>query len=300
MSDSDKQNDPDLIPADELTPLEMGDNSKEVSDEDRDEAQSIKNEAMDAQREGKLEDALNLFTKAIQKNPKSGLFYAFRAQVLLELKRPNAAIRDCDAAIKINPDSAKPYKIRGRANRVLGNYEVALRDVQQGQKLDFDETTQKLEAELKPRAEVFIQKKLEAEREAREKEKQEREERIKKVQEARAEAARKAKEEEEKAEQGGFGGADTPFGLPPDIINKILSDPEMMEAMNDPEFMTKLGDIQSDPANIAKYQNDAKVMNLVKKFSSLFSDQFNQFGGGAAQEEAEDQTPNVPSVEEVD
>ena len=31
------------------------------------------------------------------------------------MSKPNAAIRDCDRAIEINPDSAHSYKWRGRA-----------------------------------------------------------------------------------------------------------------------------------------------------------------------------------------
>ena len=35
------------------------------------------------------------------------------------MEKPNAAIRDCDEAIKINADSAQPYKWRGRAHRLI-------------------------------------------------------------------------------------------------------------------------------------------------------------------------------------
>lgn len=31
-------------------------------------------------------------------------------------------IRDADHAIKLNPDSAKAFKVRGKANRALGKY----------------------------------------------------------------------------------------------------------------------------------------------------------------------------------
>ena len=37
--------------------------------------------------------------------------------VFVRLQKPNAAIRDCDQAIKMNADSAQPYKWRGKANR---------------------------------------------------------------------------------------------------------------------------------------------------------------------------------------
>lgn len=37
----------------------------------------------------------------------------------IRMQKPNAAIRDCNEAIKINPDSAQPYKWRGRARRLF-------------------------------------------------------------------------------------------------------------------------------------------------------------------------------------
>lgn len=47
----------------------------------------------------------------------SALLYAKRAECYLKLKKPNAAIRDCDAALGLNPDSAKAFKARGVAHR---------------------------------------------------------------------------------------------------------------------------------------------------------------------------------------
>jgi len=35
----------------------------------------------------------------------------------VRLQKPNAAIRDCNKAIELNPDSAQPYKWRGKAHR---------------------------------------------------------------------------------------------------------------------------------------------------------------------------------------
>ena len=39
------------------------------------------------------------------------------SSVFIQMKKPNAAKRDCDRAISINPDSAQPYKWRGKANK---------------------------------------------------------------------------------------------------------------------------------------------------------------------------------------
>jgi len=308
--------DPEVIPPDNDPPLETPDESKEVTDEMRDEATNLKIEAMNASSEGKNEEALSLLTKAIRMNPHAGILYASRAQLLLVMKKPNAAIRDCNQAIKIAPDSAKGYKMRGRANRLLGNYEAALRDYQQGQKLDFDENTKKLESEIKPRAEALLSRKAKEERLQREKEAKEKDELRKQRQQAQKEAAERASREESDSMpdfggmpgmKGGMPGG-MPFGMSPEVLQKIMSDPEMMQAMQDPTFMAKLQEIQRNPANISKYQNDPTVQRLIKKFSTLFGGQ--QQGGmggmGGMGGEEDDFPPdleeeeNFPSSEDVD
>ena len=92
---------------------------------------------------GDLEKAVVHFTNAILNNPNSALLYAKRARYVyslshlvisplsplmlpplspslpstyVKLKKPNAAIRDCTEAIKMNPDSAQGYKWRGKAH----------------------------------------------------------------------------------------------------------------------------------------------------------------------------------------
>ena len=71
--------------------------------------------------------------------------------VFIKLKKPNAAIRDCDEAIRINPDSAQGYKWRGRAHLLLGHWEEAAKDLQTACKLDFDEDADEWLREIKPK-----------------------------------------------------------------------------------------------------------------------------------------------------
>ncbi len=66
--------------------------------------------------------------------------FASRALCLLALRRPIACIADCDAALTINPDSAKAHKIRGKALRYLGRWEEAEKALAQAQVIDFDES----------------------------------------------------------------------------------------------------------------------------------------------------------------
>jgi len=47
----------------------------------------------------------------------SKVCWLFLNSIYVKLQKPNAAIRDCDKAIEMNPDSAQPYKWRGKAHR---------------------------------------------------------------------------------------------------------------------------------------------------------------------------------------
>lgn len=51
--------------------------------------------------------------------------YSF-CSVLLKLEKPNAAIRDANRALELNPDQPLAYKIRGRANRWDGPWSKRL------------------------------------------------------------------------------------------------------------------------------------------------------------------------------
>lgn len=56
-------------------------------------------------------------------------------QLLLKMKRPVGAIRDCDEALKLNSDYGRAYRIRGTAHRYLGNWEDAHNDIETGQRV---------------------------------------------------------------------------------------------------------------------------------------------------------------------
>ena len=187
--------------------------------------------ASDAMGAGDYAKAVELYTTALSLMP-SPLTFAKRAECYLKLSKPNAAgaspgrlpvlvppqpfsqapwllraVRDCDAALKLNPDSAKSYKVRGKAKRLLGDYEAAVKDLGTGQNADFDEMTQEALDEVKPFASRAMARRAKTARKAAEKEKKERMKRV-----ARAkkeyEAQKKAEEEEKKAQGGMPGGSE--------------------------------------------------------------------------------------------
>ncbi|KAM6904491.1 hsc70-interacting protein [Xenentodon cancila] len=261
-----------VIEPDNDDPQEMGEfENIEVTEEMMDQANEKKVEAINALGEGDLQKALDLFTDAIKLNPRVAILYAKRASVFIKMQKPNAAIRDCDRAISINPDSAQPYKWRGKAHRLLGHWEEAARDLATACKLDYDEDASAMLKEVQPKANKIIDHRRKYERKREERELREKQERIKK---AREEHARTQREEEARQFGGGFfpGPAGFPGGAPPGMpgLGDLFKDPELLNAMKDPEVMAAFQDVAQNPANISKYQNNPKIMALVTKLSAKF------------------------------
>lgn len=134
----------------------MGDLSVEPTEEQMNESQEKRSEAMAAYSEQDYQKAVDLYTEAIQMNPQAALLYAKRGQVFLALKKPNACIRDCDRAIELNPDSAAAFKFRGRANQLIGKFEEAASDLRLACKLDFDDQVNLWLAEVTPNVSIVL------------------------------------------------------------------------------------------------------------------------------------------------
>ncbi|KAF4080828.1 hypothetical protein AMELA_G00175820 [Ameiurus melas] len=264
---------------------DMGDyENLEVTEEMMDQANEKKMEAIDALGEGELQKSLDLFTDAIKLNPRSAILYAKRASVYIRMQKPNAAIRDCDRAIDINPDSAQPYKWRGKAHRLLGHWEEAAKDLATACKLDYDEDTSAMLKEVQPKANKIQEHRRKYERKREEREVRERQERVKKAREEHEKAQREQEARQQAGGGAGGGGAQggfpgfpgaggfpggAPFGMPG--LQELFNDPEVLMAMKDPEVMAAFQDVAQNPANISKYQGNPKIMALINKLSSKFS-----------------------------
>ncbi|XP_070332512.1 LOW QUALITY PROTEIN: hsc70-interacting protein-like [Odocoileus virginianus] len=272
-----------VIEPDTDAPQEMGDENVEITEEMMDQANDKKVAATDALNDGELQKAIDLFTDAIKLNPRLVL-YAKRASVFIKVQKPNAAIRDCDRAIEINPDSAQPYKWRGKAHRLPGHWEEAAHDLALACKLDYDEDASAMLKEVQPRAQKIAEHRRKYERKREEREIKERLERVKK---AREEPERAQKEEEARRQSGSQCGS-SPGGFPGGMpgmgggmpgmpgmpgLSEILRDPEVLAAMQDPGVMVAFQDVAQNPANMSEYQSNPKVMNLISKLSAKFGGQ---------------------------
>ena len=64
---------------------------------------------------------------------------------------------------------------------------------------------------------------------------------------------------------------------PEDMISKMMSNPELTMAFQNPKVQAAIMDCSSNPMNITKYQDDPEVMTVFQKISELFP---NPPGGG--------------------
>lgn len=133
--------DPDLIPAEEDEfPPGPAPRHGEPTDRQREASGRAMRSAAWALEQGDHASALEHYTRALQAGGVTALMLVKRAELLLKLRRPSAALVDCTAAIKANPNCGKAYNVRGCTNRSLGRWEDAHRDLVMGQALDYDDS----------------------------------------------------------------------------------------------------------------------------------------------------------------
>jgi tetratricopeptide (TPR) repeat protein len=89
--------------------------------------------------EGKYEEAISSFDKALKQNPDLADAYHYRGQAYYKLDRYPSAIVDYNKVLQINPENAEAYHHRGQAYSSSGNYDQAIVDYSKaiGLKPDF-------------------------------------------------------------------------------------------------------------------------------------------------------------------
>ena len=112
----------------------------DLTEAETDALMDVKAAAAEALANGDLDAAIAKFTEVLMKAP-SPLVYAKRADAYVKQRKCVSAVRDCDAALEMNPDSAKALKTRGLARRYLGHWTRAQLDLARGQSIDYDEQT---------------------------------------------------------------------------------------------------------------------------------------------------------------
>ena len=57
---------------------------------------------------------------------------------------------------------------------------------------------------------------------------------------------------------------------PQDAISKLMGDPELAMAFQNPKIQQAVMDCSSNPNNIVKYQSDPEIMNVFMKLATMF------------------------------
>ena len=265
-------------------------------------------------------EALDLYTEALQAEAAtaclSATTLAKRAEVLLKLERPAAAINDCDAALKLNPDSCRALKTRGKVRAALGEFVEANLDLSKAQSIDFDPDLASLCAEVKAKAAETSAKQREKERAAElEKKKKAAAERHRRAQEAQARSAPPPPS----GGMPGMGGG-MPAGVPPGMAGMaqgMMNDPDVMAAMSNPKVMAAFQEMMAggapNPAKMMQYMQDPDVGPVLQKMMGKFGGGMGGMpgmpggmggmgGGGfdAGAPDIEEVGEDLPDLEEVD
>lgn len=179
---------------------------QELDDQALDKQQELKAASAELADEQDFEKAMNKLTEAIAIGCATALMYGRRAELLMRLNRPRAALRDCGRALELNPDSGKAYKTRARANAKLKHWAAAHADFQEGLKIDYDDATYEeslsVAAKMKEITAVATARRVkeEADKERKQAREQElREQRARQQQEQQKAEADAAKAKEEQA-----------------------------------------------------------------------------------------------------
>ncbi|XP_045529820.1 serine/threonine-protein phosphatase 5-like [Pieris brassicae] len=101
-----------------------------VSQEDIEAAEKYKNEANECFKKQHYNNAIELYSKAIEKNPKNAIYYGNRSISNLKLENFGYALSDATKAICLDKTYIKAYYRRAAANMSLGKYKQALMDFQ--------------------------------------------------------------------------------------------------------------------------------------------------------------------------
>ena len=116
----------------------------DVGEVGEEQAMEAKMEAAEAAGNGEHEKAVAAYSIALKAMP-SALMFAKRAESLLKLGRPAAAVADCDRALEVNPDSGKAYKVAAKAYTQMGEWELAYARVCTYLKIDYEDDAAELQ-----------------------------------------------------------------------------------------------------------------------------------------------------------
>jgi len=190
------------------------------------EAEEFKSKGNDALQAGKLTEAIENYTKAINADGTNHVYYSNRSAAFLKKGDANNALEDANSTIAINPDFPKGYSRKGAALHALKRYNDAIAAFEQGlAKFPND-------AALK----------------------------------SGLESAKRDKDGPPRPAFSGAGGGMSPgmshlFG--DQLIQRIMLNPKTRPYLSDKEFMAKIQRLQKDPNSLTQMLSDPRIMEVL-------------------------------------
>lgn len=121
---------------------------KEPSEEDKKNADLKKNEGNAKMGQRQYDEAIKLYTEAIELNGKNAIYYSNRAAAYSQSNQHEKAIEDALKAVEINPQYSKGYSRLAHAQYCLGKFEEAVKSYEKVLELDPNNSSIKQSLEL--------------------------------------------------------------------------------------------------------------------------------------------------------
>ncbi|KAL9654065.1 hypothetical protein ABK040_011609 [Willaertia magna] len=188
-------------------------------------------------KEKNFKDAAIFYGKAIElSDGESAILFIKRAECLLQLNKPLSVRRDCDIAIRLNPEAGKAYRLRGKAYISLGKYKEAKESLEISRRLEDDTTeSDKLLEEVKGKLNNNNSS-------------------------TNTSTTAIPNTNEMKNNNN----------INPQLMKLVSQDKELMNAiLNNERISIAINEIASNPNAALKYNNDKEVMTMFMKFMKI-------------------------------
>ena len=110
---------------------------------DKEEAERLKTEGNNLMRTEKFQEALDMYTKAIELDGSNPVFYCNRAAAHSKMNNHHLAIEDCQRAIDMDPSYSKAYGRMGLAHSSLNKHKEAVDNFKKALELEPDNESYK-------------------------------------------------------------------------------------------------------------------------------------------------------------
>lgn len=217
--------------------------SGEVSPEIKEKADQLKVEGNRAMAARNFTDAIEKYTQAIELDSKNVVYLSNRAAAYSSLSQHEKAVKDAEAAIKLNPNFSKAYSRLGLAKYALGDANGSMEAYKKGLEVEGDKKSDAMNKgyeTAKRRVEEELEKSMPQ----------------KEVSES---TSTESPSNNEGASRGGMPDLSSLFGGSGGM-------PALGDMMNNPQIMQAAQEMMSNPSAMAGLMNNPAIRQMAQNF----------------------------------